>query len=97
MAFFHAATDNELYNLRAFDGSYRDIEHQLGDNQDILTNWLFLEVEPHGDKKRAVLIERSTYAIAWIVGDGKHFGRAQAPDADAVAAIAARFQDRRSE
>lgn len=93
MAFFHAATDEELYNLRAFDGSYESIEHKLGDNQDILTNWMLVDVEPYGERKCVVLLERSSLAVACVVGDGVHFGRAIAPDAAFVARIAGRFRD----
>lgn len=92
MASFHAATDEELYNLRAFDGSYREIEPLLTDNQEILTNWWLLGVEDHGARKRAVLLDRSSLAVAHVVGDGVRFGRAAAPTADEVAAVAARFR-----
>lgn len=87
----HPASDDDLYNLRAFDGSYRDIAHCLGDNQDILTNWWLLGVEPHGDRKRAVLLERSTLAVAFVIGDGVHFGRAAAPSAEEVGALVERY------
>lgn len=92
MAIFHAATDEDLSNLRAFDGSYREIEPLLQDNQEILTNWWLLGVEPHGARKRAVLLERSSLAVAYVVGDGVHFGRAASPTAEEVAGVAARFR-----
>lgn len=91
MAIYHPATPDELYNLKAFESSFDDIDHRLGDNQDIATNWWKLGVEPHGDKKRAVLLERSSLAMAFIVGDGVHFGRVVAPSAEEVGAAVKRF------
>ena len=48
-------------------------------------------VEPDGDKQRAVLIDRSSLTVAFIVGDGVRFGRVVAPSADEVASVVLRF------
>lgn len=91
MAFFHPANDDELYNLRAFDGTRDIVADRIQDNQEIVANWSLLGVEAHGDKKRVVLYERSSLAVAFVVGDGVHFGRAAAPTADDVAAVVRRY------
>ncbi len=91
MAIFHPATADELYDLKAFEHTYDEIDHRLGDNQDIATNWWKLGEESHGDKKCTVLVERSSLAVAFIVGDGVHFGRVTAPSAEEVGAIVERY------
>ncbi len=91
MPSFHPATADDLYNLKAFEHSRDDIAHRLGDNQDIVADWWLVGVEPDGDKLRAVLIDRSALAVAFIVGDGVRFGRVVAPTADEVAAVVLRF------
>ena len=91
MALFHPASTEDLYNLKAFERSGDDIAHRLGDNQDIVANWWLVGVEPDGDKQRAVLIDRSSLTVAFIVGDGVRFGRVVAPSADEVASVVLRF------
>jgi hypothetical protein len=90
VAILHPATPYELYNLRAFDGSSDDIDHRLGDNQDIVSNWWKVGVEPHAGRKRVVLVERSSLAVAFIDGDGVHFGRVVAPTAEEVGEVVKR-------
>lgn len=85
-----SATEDELYDLRVFEGSLDEIELRIRDNQDIVCNWSLLCVEPHGEQQRAVLIERSSLAVAWIVGDGARFGKVVAPPAEEVEALVRR-------
>ena len=93
MAEFHAATPDELYELRLFEGSGEDVELRIRDNQDVVCNWSSFGAEPHGDgQRRLVLVERSSQAIAFVVGDGERFGRVVSPTADEAAAVAARFR-----
>jgi hypothetical protein len=47
-----------------------------------------LDLEPG---RAAVLLERSELAIALVVGDGAHFGRARAPSARDMTTIEAAF------
>jgi hypothetical protein len=91
MPIFRSATDDELSNLRAFDGSYEVVAHRVDDNQDILANWWILGVEPVSGQYRIVLLERSTDAFAFVVGDGVHFGRAAAPREAEVPELVARY------
>lgn len=95
MAFFHPASHDETYELRIFESSGDAIDHRLGDRQDIACNWANIGVEDNGDgQRRAVLVERSSLAVAYVVGDGEHFGEVVSPTAEEVGAIAARFRDR---
>lgn len=92
MASFHAATPDELYELRVFENSGDSVEARIRDNQDIACNWSSFGTESHGDgHTRLVLIERSSLAIAFVVGDGERFGRVVSPTGAEAAAIAARF------
>lgn len=92
MQAFHAATPDELYELKIFEGSCDTVESRIRDNQDIACNWSSFGTEPHGDgRTRLVLIERSSLAIAFVVGDGERFGRVVSPTDEEAAAIAARF------
>lgn len=92
MEAFHAATADELYELRVFEGSRDRVETRIRDNQDIACNWSSFGTEPHGDgRTRLILIERSSLAIAFVVGDGEHFGSVVSPTDAEAAAIAARF------
>ena len=88
---FHPATEEEVVNLAAFDGSFEEIEGVIGNPTDIAGNWSQLGVEPEGARQRVVLIERSSSGIAFIVGDGVHFGRARVPTEAEVAEVVARF------
>ena len=93
MQSFHAATPAELYELKVFEGSWDTVESRIRDNQDIACNWSSFGTEPHGDgRTRLVLVERSSLAIAFVVGDGERFGRVVAPTEAEAAAIAARFR-----
>jgi hypothetical protein len=90
---FHAATADELYELRLFESSGDEVEARIRDNQDVACNWSSFGAEPHGDgRMRLVLVERSSLAIAFVVGDGVHFGRVVAPTAAEADAVAARFR-----
>ena len=93
MESFHPATSDELCELRVFEESRDSVESRIRDNQDLACNWSSFGTEPHGDGQiRLVLIERSSLAIAFVVGDGEHFGRVVSPTEAQAAAIAARFR-----
>ena len=93
MQSFHPATPDELYELRIFDGSGDSVESRIRDNQDIACNWSSFGTEPHGHAQtRLVLVERSSLAIAFVVGDGEHFGRVISPTEAEAQAVAARFR-----
>lgn len=77
----HPATDDELVELTWFAASGRDIEHAVGDNQDVLSNWAILGVHPRDGAFRVYLFERSANAVACIDGDGRHFGAVRSPTA----------------
>ncbi len=93
MQSFHAATEDDLFELRIFEGSWDTVESRIRDNLDIACNWSSFGTEPHGDgRTRLVLIERSSGAIAFVVGDGERFGQVVSPTEAEAAAIAARFR-----
>lgn len=77
----HPASEQELYNLTSFVGSDISIEQALGNPTDIAANWMILGIEeiPTSDHKRVIVLERSTSAIAYIIGDGEYFGQVDAP------------------
>ncbi len=87
----HAATAHELLPLTWFDDSGRDISVCVADAQDVLANWGVLGVLVLEAGRAAVLLERSELAIALVVGDGAHFGRARAPSARDMTMIEAAF------
>ena len=92
MRSFHPATADELYELRVFEGSGDNVEWRIRDNQDIACNWSSFGTEPHGDgQTRLILIERSSLAIAFVIGDGERFGRVVSPTLEEAAAVAERF------
>jgi hypothetical protein len=81
----HAAIEEELVNLAAFDGSYEEIDHVIGNPTDIAGNWMKLGVENAGERKRVVLIERSSLGLAYVMGDGIHFGKVESVTAQEAA------------
>jgi hypothetical protein len=91
MAFLHPATEYDLANFREFEDSLEYIKVRLSDRSDVIFNWAIFGVEPWGDGKRVLLLERSSYALAWVVGDGERFGRVVPVDDDDVADIIRRF------
>ncbi len=91
MAIFHAASDHELAGLRIYEDSLDDIEERLADRSDVILNWAKFGTEPWQGGKRALLLERSSHAIAFVVGDGTHFGEVVAPEPAEVADILDRF------
>ncbi|MDP2310543.1 MAG: hypothetical protein Q8P18_31280 [Pseudomonadota bacterium] len=97
MAFFHAASEHELAGLRIYEDSLDPIDERLADRSDMVLNWANVGVEPCEGGKRVLLIERSTHALAFIVGDGEQFGVVVAPESDEVADIIRRFGIRWSE
>ncbi|MDP2317542.1 MAG: hypothetical protein Q8P41_31950 [Pseudomonadota bacterium] len=91
MAFFHPATDRELAGLRTFEDSLEYIDERLSDRSDVILNWWKVGAEPHGGGKRALLVERSVYAMAWVVDDGERFGKVVAVDPHDISDIIRRF------
>ena len=91
MAFFHPATDYDLASFREFEDSLEYVDERLGDRSDVLFNWTIVGVEPCAGGRRVLLNERSSCALAWVVGDGERFGRVVAVDADDIVDILRRF------
>jgi hypothetical protein len=91
MAFFHAASDHELLDLLPFQSTWAVITERLRDPTDIAGNWWLVGVEPCQGGRRAVLLERSSLAFAYVLGDGEHFGRVTAPEPNEVAGILERY------
>jgi hypothetical protein len=91
MAFFHPATEYDLAIFREFENSREYVDERLSDRSDVIFNWTIVGVEPCEGGKRMLLNERSSCALAWVVGDGERFGRVVPVDADDVADIVRRF------
>jgi hypothetical protein len=90
------ATEDDVANLRNWDGTYDSITHTIGNAQDIVANWKKLGDLPHphpeaGSSRRVVLIERSSNAIAFVDGDGEHFGRVVLPSAPELDVVVRHF------
>lgn len=85
----HPATEQELYNLTSFVGSDISIEQALGNPTDIAANWMILAIEEiaSSNRKRVIVLERSTSAIAYIIGDGVYFGQVEAPTESEISDI----------
>ena len=77
----HAATPYELAELTWFANSGRNVERALGDNQDVLCNWVIIGKAPRGSGFRTYLSEASCDAVACIDGDGVTFGAVSSPTA----------------
>ncbi len=91
MAFLHPATEYDLANFREFEDSLEYIKVRLSDRSDVVFNWVIFGVEPCEGGKRVLLIEASSHALAWVVGDGERFGTVVPVDDDDVADIIRRF------
>ena len=91
MTLFHSATDRDLAVFREFEDSLEYVDVRLSDRSDVVFNWTIVGVEPCAGGKRMLLNERSSCALAWVVGDGERFGRVVAVDADDVVDIIRRF------
>ena len=88
----HAANVDELYELRLSSGSGERIDERLRDRRDFALNWWRAGAEPDAEGRiRVLLVERSVWALAWVVGDGERFGRVVAPDVSEVPGIVQRF------
>jgi len=70
----HPASEDELFTLKVFEGAYEEIVSVIQNNQDIATGWLVVGIENYGERKRVLLMHNVTLALAYVVGDGVHFG-----------------------
>lgn len=91
MAFFHPATERDLRVFREFEDSREDIDARVTDRSDVILNWWKAGAEPHDGQTRVLLVERSSFATAWVVGDGERFGKVIAVDDNDVTGIIRRF------
>ena len=91
MSFLHPATERDLMRFREFEDSLEYIKVRLSDRSDVIFNWVIFGVEAYEGGKRVLLMEASSYALAWVVGDGERFGKVVPVDDDDVADIARRF------
>ena len=80
-----------MAKFREFEDSREYIKVRLSDRSDVVFNWAIFGVEPFEGGKRVLLIERSSSALAWVVGDGERFGTVVPVDDDDVADIVRRF------
>ncbi|MES2639159.1 MAG: hypothetical protein V4850_06735 [Myxococcota bacterium] len=91
MAFFHPATERDLKRFREFEDSLEFIDERLTDRSDVIFNWTQFPAEPCAGGKRVLLVERSSHALAWVVGDGERFGKVVAVEDGDVADIVRRY------
>jgi hypothetical protein len=91
VSFFHPATERDLMRFREFEDSLEFIDERLTDRSDVIFNWTQFPAEPCEGGKRVLLVERSSYALAWVVGDGERFGKVVAVDDDDVTDIVRRY------
>ena len=88
---FHPATDDDVGNLRLFDASTDPIEATIRNPQEVVANWTKVGVLDTGGKRRAVLVDRSSLSMAFVEGDGDHFGRVRLPSQKEVADAVRQF------
>ncbi len=92
----HPASEYELFTLKVFEGVYAEIVSVIQNGQDIAVGWVIIEIEEYGDKKRVLLVHNGTLALAYVVGDGVHFGLGPvvAPTAEEMRDIERRYAKR---
>jgi hypothetical protein len=73
------ATHAELADLQTFDDSGANIGACIADKLDILARWEVLGCVAQEGERRCYVAHSGGGAVAFVAGDGTHFGRAGVP------------------